>query len=843
LRIIVSLQSKRGSSRGLVHYIARSKIEDSKEPKSGRELFNEFSNDLSVESSNNSLKIGLSKQRVSNDSLHHLVISIRDTDYRKMGKGEESRKAALMDITRTGMDALKAHLNAEKLFWVGAVHLNTANPHVHIAIQKQYFSHSLDKHHLTKMPKEMLPHYELVNKKRSLVPGHIVRSAEQKMETIIAQEHASQRSAEHSYIANDGHSFPGSENSPERDEKISRILGERKILGKAFIGEMSLRQIDSQINRLVEHGNRMRFLVTDSVSGEKRRLSLRDLDQNGRTDLLPGSKPGDQNLSNRPPSLDEGSVGTERESSERRIIKTILLKMLAKQESNKAKVEQEARGSIEDAAEIRTYYRKKDLKLPIPFLSKSDIDKLQEQCLETSDLRQFAYLERVRSELEKSGEIDGRSEKDFRRIFVHKALTHVRSQNAERNLTEFDARRFYQVVDLDGQSISLARLEKESELKQGRGSKIVDKVRGVIKRIARTEDPVTDIERTKLRESIEHKLEETKLAITKEQNIAARQSVLLAEILESQEPTPVGKGTYFPQELDEIEKLALRLNSREVYEQNWIEQRDLIESAGTDCTAARNLSKNGRESEFDNHKLELIGGRATAREIVANIHVKKAKEELAAFKKTKRYQKFPVTNGRNQRVDYLSLKEVDLPSKHSLLDQAVDLLAEGAEHRRTRKIVLEMVKEKEQRLKSKYRDAKEVFAGASALASEFKKPTFLSLRSEPAFTPIFTPSEISLIEFRIDHTQNSKEAAGLKSLLSRTDPNSVRSMTKLLRDFDGARSMDAESKEIGLHELEKSDGQATTAKTPHLPLPAREVRSPSQINEHPLLEISHGIRR
>lgn len=108
MRIVASLQSKRGSSRGLVHYIARSKIVDSREPTTGRELFNEFSNNLSVESSNNSLKIGLSKQRVSNDSLHHLVISRRDMDFRKLGNGEESRKAALRDITRTGMDALKA---------------------------------------------------------------------------------------------------------------------------------------------------------------------------------------------------------------------------------------------------------------------------------------------------------------------------------------------------------------------------------------------------------------------------------------------------------------------------------------------------------------------------------------------------------------------------------------------------------------------------------------------------------------------------------------------------------------------------------------------------------------
>lgn len=843
MRIIVSLQSKRGSSRGLVHYIARSKIESSREPKTGRELFNEFSNDLTVESANNSLKIGLSKQRVSNDSLHHLVISFREADYRKLGNKEESRKAALRDITRTAMAELKTHLKAEKIFWVGAVHLNTANPHVHVAIQKEFFSQSLDKHHLTKMPKEMLSHYEIVNNERSLVPGHFVSASEEKIESIIAQEHATDKSLKQPRIDGDAHSLSDTEHGREKEGMTSQNMRERTVLGEAIIGEMSLRQIESRINQLVEDGDKMRFLVTDSVSGEKRRISLRDLDENGRTDLLPSSKPGNQNLSDRSPSLDEGSSGAEDKRAEERIIKTILLKMLAKQESNKARVEQEARSSIQDAAKIRAHYRKKDLKLPLPILSKSGIDRLQEQCLETSDLRQFAYLERVRSELENSGEIDGRSSKEFKRIFAQKTLTDLRSQSTGRKLTEFDSRRFYQFVDLDGRLISLARLEKTSDMKPGIGSKVVENLRSVVRRITRTNAPIPDTEHTKLRDSIEHKLEEAKLAVLREQKTATKQSVLLEKILALEEPTQSANGIYLPQELEEIEKLALRLNRRAVYEQNWFDQRALIESAGADCPAARRLSKTGHESEFDNHKLETIGGRATAREIVARIHLEKTKEELETYKRAKRYHKFPVISSRDQRVDYLSLKDVDLPSKHSLLDQAVDLIVEGREHRRIRKVVMEMVKEKGQRLKSEYRDAKEILAAASVLASEFKKPTFLSFRSEPIYAPIFTSAEVSLIEFRINHTHNHKEAASLRSILSSVDPKSARSTTKLLRDFDEPGRMHVEEKQHGLHKREKTDEQIISAKPSNLPLQTGLVTLPSETKERRLPESSHGLRR
>lgn len=839
MRIVASLQSKRCSSRGLVHYIARSKIDSSREPVTGRELFNEFSNDLSVESSNNSLKIGLSKERVRNDNLHHLVISFRDADYRALGTDTETRQAALRDMARTGMDALKAHLNAEKLFWVGAVHLNTTNPHVHIAIQKQYFSKSLDMCYLTKIPREMLPHYELVNNDRVFNQGRFVLATEQKMEAITAHERADERSPKHPQIAG-AHLFPSSESE---SEKFSRNLSERNILGKAIIAEMSLLQIDGQIDHLIKHGDKMRFLVTDSLNGAKRRLSLRDLHLREANDRLSSIRLDDQKLSDRSSLLEQGSVSAEPEGSERRIIKTILLKILSKHESQRAKVEQEAGSSILEAKKIREQCRKGNLKLPIPILSKSDIDRLQAQCLETSNIRQFTYLEGVRSELENSGEIDGRSQKDFSRIFAQKTLASLRFQNAERKLTEFDARRFYHLIDLDGQSTSLANLKRNSEMKHSFGSKVLENLRGIVNRLARNDEPIPHPKDTQFRESIEQKLGKERLVIAKEQAIAKKQSALLEKMLKSQQSAQVGNGIYLQHELDEIEKLALRLNLREVYEQNWLAQRSLIGSASADCPAARRLAKAGHDSEFGKHKLEVIGGRAIGRETIAKIHLEKAKEELETFKKTKQYHKVPVTNLRNQKTDYLSLRDVDLSSKHSLLDQAVDVITKGKEHRRTRKVVTEMVKEKERRLKAEYQGAKEILATASVLASEFKKSTFLSLRSEPAFAPIFTPAEIALIEFRINHTQNSKEATMLGSLLASVDHKSARSTSRLLRDFGGINRIPTEISERDHCQQLGLNDPAIVSKALDPTGTVERGSSPAEIKARPVREHAQGIAR
>jgi hypothetical protein len=74
MRVIASVQAKRGSSRGLIHYIAHSKIDTEREPEKGRKLFNDFADDLSVQSANNSIKADIVRGRPSNDELHHLVI-------------------------------------------------------------------------------------------------------------------------------------------------------------------------------------------------------------------------------------------------------------------------------------------------------------------------------------------------------------------------------------------------------------------------------------------------------------------------------------------------------------------------------------------------------------------------------------------------------------------------------------------------------------------------------------------------------------------------------------------------------------------------------------------------
>lgn len=759
MRIVVSIQSKRGSAHGLVNYIANSKIDPSKERPNGRELFNDFASNLSLESANNSLKVALSKTRVGNGQLHHLVLSFRESDYRKLAGSEKERQTALKAITRASVDGLKEHLKAEKLSWVAALHLNTENPHVHIALHKEYISKSFDNCHLTKIPREALPHNEILNKEKVFVQGIFAHAAEVKMDSVLAQKQAKERNSQ---LLSPDLPSNASDNGPLLDELRDRDRSDRRTLGKAIIGEALIRRIEVQIDHLAQNGDKMKFLVTESSSGEKRRLSLNDLDR------LRDKQSGDDRLDDNP---------------EAKIIKTVLLKMMAKQENQKAKVEKEFGTAIEAAKKIRSDHRKQNLKLPTPILSKSEIDQLQERFLETSDIRRFAYLEKVRTELEREGKIESRDQNDLSRICAQKALANLRFKNSERQMQEFDAGRFYRRVDLDGKSLSLADVER-AQTKQSIASKLVEDIQHFIGRLTRTDISREDLKTTQLLRDIELKLDESKRKIAKEYSGAKKQSKILEKILPSDQDAGIQSRMYLPHELDEIERLATKLGSRETYEENWREQRALVDLSKNDCPAARRLSRSGNQSDFEGHKQEVLGGRAIAKEIIAKIRFDMAKEELETFKKRKQYDKFPVSGLRPNEINYLSLKDVNLPNTHSLLDQAVALMLEGKDHRRSRKAVLKLVEEKETRLNLEYVGAQDIFDAASTIAAEFKQKSVISLHSEPKYAPIFTPSEISLIEFRINQTQHSKEGAKLKTILRYADSSSAQSTTNLLKTFD-----------------------------------------------------------
>lgn len=794
MRIVASVQAKRGSSRGLVHYIAHSKLDIEREPEKVRELFNSFADNLSVESANNSIKMGIGNARPSNDELHHLVLSFRSDDYRSLGSSEKARRRAFKEVTRAAMLRLETALSSHRLSWAAAVHLNTGNPHVHIALQKQYFTKEIEMKFLPKVPREALPHYETQGGERVLVQGFLIEAAAERMEQLI------DRRRDHLQTLDNHEKRQRSNGDVQRNS-----THERDILRQGFLAEYELHRIESKIDELIEHGDKMRFPVSDPESGRKTRLSLNDIERR---------KTG-------PDTALRSPAETQ--------VRTILFKILAKEEAAKAKHQSETAGTIREASRIKERYRRNDWKLPAPSFTKDELDTLQDHYIQTSDLRRFSYLESVRSELEISGEIGPRDKASLGRIAAMKSIAGLRKNVHEKGYRDFSDRCYYRQVEIGNKRLSLAQLDREENSASNPISSFVDTLKETALRLSgkarrSRDEPKTD----RLRNDILNKLDEQLVAIKRDLRTEYKTVKVLEKILTTEMGERSAEPIYSSEELAEIDTLSLRLKLRPVYEKNRVEQRALIESAGSDSPAYKKFLKTDPSANFSEYKREVIAGRAFAKEIIAKVELEKAKEELKVFMESKRFQKFVIEDKKTGAIEFVSLHDVDLSRGGSLLDRAVDEIFESREHRRMRRTVTSLVKAREERLKDEVDAAKDILASASRDASEFTQFSFFGFRSEPAYLPIFTSSEITAIEIRASNTRNEWEASRLRKVLESRADQPTRSLKDVLCDFENPQTIRANDRERDPAMVQTSDRIDTIVPKPqeHGPRGKEKIKEP-----------------
>lgn len=774
MRVIASVQSKRGSSRGLIHYIAHSKIDPEREPEKVRELFNAFADDLSVKSANNSIKPDVVRGRPSNEDLHHLVLSFRPEDYQALGSTVKQRRAALKETTRAAMERLETVLNADRVSWAASVHLNTANPHVHIAIQKEFLNRDLEMRFMTKIPRESLPHFEFCNGEKVRTPGVLIEGATEKMEQLIARDTERTLKSEARRNWNESGSLTREKTDLEKGEGIDQeAKEERDILRRGILAEYELQRIESKLEILTRHGDRIRFLVSDPVSGQKRRLSLHDLEERGVSSNL------------------------EPNTSPERQIRTILLKMRAHEEAAKDSLKKAATDAIREAVGIKKLYKKSGWKLPTPSLTKDELDKLQKHCLEHANTRRFSYLESIRTELENKEEVEPRSNEDLARLAAEKAVSEMRKRLFEKNYADLNDRQYISVVNVGQRKVSLAQLDREEATSKSAVVVFARKLKDTALRLAgKGQGSTVSNENDRLRPDIVSKLNEQRSDVRENQRNEGNKAKIIGTILAANcEGKTPSEPIYSTDQLAEIEALSLRLKLNGPFDTNWSEQRALIESAGENSRAYQKLLKVNPVADFTDHKNKIIAGRAIVREIVSRIELVKAKEDLRNFTKSKRFQKFAIADKATDHVAFLSLHDVDLPRRNSLLDRALDEVVESREHRAIRRTVTSLLNEREQRLKAEVSAAKGVVDSAARHASEFKQSFLFGLRNPPVAQPIFTSSEITAIERRAFSTKDPSEAVRLQRVLESAAEQPIGSLTDLLRDFENPRTTGTQNKE------------------------------------------------
>lgn len=829
MRVVASIQAKKSSSRGLVHYIAHSKVDDSKEPQA-REIFNRNSDDLTVEKANDLLKKEISAKRPANEELHHLVISIRAEDFERLGSDEKERQKSLKEVTRHAMKRLENEIKADRLDWAAGVHRNTDHPHVHIAVQKEYFDKNLEKKTLSKIPIALIPHYEKNETgEKTFSSGFLIESAIEKLDEIL-QDKEKLRDVEKQKSSP---SHQKSQNKENTSKQISvsktETKNERDILARAILAKYYLTKSQENLASLENHGDKRRFKIFDEITQKHRKMSLFDLECRAEKNANQNIKK--QNLTDvkakeeLKKKLVEAEVRRNEHAFKR--IKTVLHNLIVKENRGLREHENEYKTVKPLAEKIRENYRKENKKLPAPNLTPEDLEMLQAEALEKKDFRVAVYFEKVRKELSAERSTPTRTNDEITCHLAKQKLNDLKIKSQEKQLKDFQIEKRAFPVEMYGKKRTLAEMDSLIEKTVQDERKFTGKVSKVLSKIGLIESKVTLKQLEESKAIIVEKLAEQNDLMEKTLTDEKSLRTTLDEFYKGdtnpeKESLPAKFST---SELAEVESLAFDLKLADVYRENWEHQKRLIESA-----EAKGQDKNNSQNES---KENLIAGRSLAREVVCEIEAARAKEEYAQFKKHKDFQKFEIVDRKNGEVKFVSLSEVRFDSSGSIFDQTLEYFLENREKRTTRHTLEKQVKERSAELKENVKSANNLLQVAREIAGDFKTKSFFG-GTRYHHQPIFTPKELMTIELQIIQTTSKSEAKNLQKILDLTDTSQAKNLSEILQSVETKKE---NSKIVGLH---SPDEQKTAVQIDKNEAKSQEKTTKIQENKTEILNQERG---
>lgn len=822
MRVVVSVQAKAASSRGLVHYVAHSKVDAAREP-DGREIFNSYADAIAVEKANDFLKSGVSNKRPANDELHHIVISLKAEDYARLGEDEKEKQASLKKITRSAMKQLEESIGADKLNWAAGVHRNTDNPHVHIAVQKEFFDENFEKQMLRKIPRDCLPHYEKNGNEKTFAPGILIESATEKLDEIIlekAKMRAGSRernpresnNQNQSVAKNQKDELNQTKNAPERSTQSSpKTTDERDVIARAILAKFYLEKTRENLETLETGGHLRRFKIMDAVTGQNRRMSLFDLERRAEKGAARQIKKLNVADAAKKDELKKKLAASEMEKNADGIkrIRTILHNLIVKENQNLVKRESNY-NKIKPAAEkIRRDFARENKKLPVPNLSAKELEMLQTRSIEKRDVRAANYFENVRKELARERGMPTRTGEEVGRLKALRMLSELKVQSQEKQLKDSSDRKRFSSVEIGGEKLSLARADSLIEKLEQDERKFVGKIGKVLGKIGLGEPKSSRAKLEEIKLAVAEKLSEKRDQMT---NDLQREKSILKTLndfyknetgAEKENLAPV----FSAAELSEIELLAFELKNAPIYRENWQHQKEFMTRAdGGDADTNKNIES------VNESKQETIAGRALAREIMCEAEVARAKDELAGFRKNKMFQKFEIEDAKTGEAKFVSLRQVELNQRGSILDQTLEYFTENREKRRTRHSLEKIVKEKESELKENLKSSRELLKIAGAETGDYKQKSFFgAIKYNHA--PVFTPKELMTLEIRIRQTENKSEATKLQKILDSTNYEQAKNLSAILMNAAGDDKFSKTADEQLLKEqVENKSGAKTEAK-------------------------------
>jgi hypothetical protein len=462
MRVIVAVKGQPGGSATsrVTRYVAERDRHAAREGKQPRALFSEREDCLSYRKADQALT---GVWTPAKDELLHLAVSFHEEDFNALGKDESSRQQQLKEVAREAMVEMTEALGARKLIWVAGIHRNTAHPHLHLIIHRDYLDRKTEQvKRLGRLPKEFLPGREKDgNGQERIKPGRIGQGFERSLDRRIErarQEELSRGGREPKQAA------------PELRERGTEERRDRLILGRAMVAADKVEELQERLDGHRRYGELRRYDVTDE-RGRSRVLSVTDIRRRAeaRADevLRQGQSEKGREKFNPEERREARQILVEREMARHAVIieKVEQARSLAlsRTEARLCEAERLAASLIPAAAEIKTKHRVAGIDTPPPIISRADLSRMQERAIAAGRVEKVRELEAIRRTLAAESNAPARTPQENGRLGARLLLAQSELALAEERAARFDEmkhQRRWSVSTENPRKYSLAEVER-----------------------------------------------------------------------------------------------------------------------------------------------------------------------------------------------------------------------------------------------------------------------------------------------------------------------------------------------------------------------------------------------
>ena len=813
--MIISIKSSAsgGSSRGLIHYLAHSKLDREKEGVQRREFFNESENDLDVSRANRHLSLTGAKPKP--EELLHVVVAPSKQEIESLGDDLKARKNALKEVVRETVAQLEKEVKARHLKWVAVAHFNTDNPHAHLAIQKEFLNKD-GKTEFLRIDRQMLHYNEMsAGGEKKLHKGVLILAAENKIEELARNRHHEREKLQESQSKKtSGKAESGVEESGEfSTDDLVKIPNwrERRVLAEEMLVASEIARRERNIENLVEHGDKKRFKIKDALTGRTRHVSLFDIERKIETVSRRKARLVHPQTEEKRAGLFAKIAQEEHSKYEPviRQIETIRRHVLGFENRHLAAAREKHTRLHNQKLLIEKKYERLKTAVPLPLFKPDEIQRLQSESFREQNLEKILLLENIRQSNVAELNRQSRRDRDVRELLAAKTIGWLKLEAGEKRRREFLANKDFVKVKI-GDSLwshwELQQHEFEANRKSDLWTQVKSKTSAFLFRSGDKSATIEKLDYPALHKAVTDALENLEKTRRNEITKQKEFNQVLDKIFDAE--TNPNKTSLLPAfsaaELNEVEDLSLEAGRESFYEKSLLLQETWLfgklaeklsqanssnkpESSG-DNNVQKRRSSNAKtpiqiQSETDAQMAaeKIIGryvlGRAEARIVLAQAKANQVEENLDKYNRGKLFIKHRIKDAKTGAERKLSLFDVEPRQSYYLLDSILERAFETKEQKTRRDVVWKAAQDKEKELTQNLKDAQN-----RVLRLENQKTAFFGKYSALGeIQPIFTPKEIAALDAWKSQTSNKFEAERLEKIIKEAEKkNSVERLQTLL---------------------------------------------------------------